>query len=80
MRLEPAHPPHAVDGTPIVLAFSIVLFAAAGVDQPGDAWARMDGRHKVLTAAFHGVTPRTAGFNSIDWPATHEGTSPLTTC
>jgi potassium uptake TrkH family protein len=59
--------------TLIVLAFSIVLFALLEWTNPA-TMGHMGTGQKVLTAAFHGLMPRSAGFSTVDVAHMHPGT------
>jgi trk system potassium uptake protein len=59
--------------TLIVLAFSIVLFALLEWTNPA-TMGHMDAGQKVLTSAFHGLMPRSAGFSTVDVAHMHQGT------
>jgi potassium uptake TrkH family protein len=59
--------------TLIVLAFSIVLFALLEWTNPA-TMGHMGVGEKVLTSAFHGLMPRSAGFSTVDVAQMHEGT------
>ena len=43
-------------------------------------WADMDTGEKVLSSIFQSITPRTAGFNTVDLPSMSEPSQSLTTC
>jgi trk system potassium uptake protein TrkH len=66
--------------TKIVILASAVLFALAPCVIAAFEWTNpgtlgpLDTEDKILTAWFHGVSPRTAGFNTIDIGALNEPT------
>ena len=68
--------------TKIVLAMTLVLTVGGSilfyVFEQGNLLAGMDMKGQVLSSLFGAVTPRTAGFNTIDTGAYSEGTRLLT--
>lgn len=59
--------------TLVVLVFSVVFFGALEWTNPGTL-GHMSVGDKLLTSAFHGVMPRSAGFSTVDVDHMHEGT------
>jgi potassium uptake TrkH family protein len=59
--------------TLIVLAFSVVLFALLEWTNPS-TMGHMGLGQKVLTSAFAGLMPRSAGFSTVDVSGMHQGT------
>ena len=59
--------------TLIVLAFSILFFAFLEWSNPG-TMGHMSVGQKILTSVFHGLMPRSAGFNTVDVSQMHQGT------
>ena len=65
-------------GTAALIVWGTATFAALEWNNPGtlglyDAWYE-----KLTVAWFQGVTPRTAGFNTADYAATHDATALMT--
>jgi potassium uptake TrkH family protein len=73
MRRWNLHTRLTLTTTVIVLAFSILFFALLEWSNPG-TMGHMGAGDKVLTSVFHGLMPRSAGFNTIDVSQMHEGT------
>ncbi|ANW03519.1 TrkH family potassium uptake protein [Bradyrhizobium icense] len=64
-------------GTAALLLWGTVAFAVLEWSNP-DTLGSMTVGEKLLSSWFQGVTPRTAGFNSIDFAKVQDGTSLLT--
>ena len=65
-------------GTPILIALSFIGFASLEWRNPGTLGA-IDGTFgRIQAAYFQAVTPRTAGFNSIDTTAMRDSTALMT--
>ncbi len=67
-----------LSGTPILIAAAFVLFAALEWRNPGTLGAIEGIWGKAQAAYFQAVTPRTAGFNTIDTAAMRESTALMT--
>lgn len=65
-------------GTLALIVWGSVSFAVLEWDNPGTLGAIDSGWGKVAAAWFQGVTPRTAGFNTIDTAAMRDETAFLT--
>ncbi|MDF0599854.1 potassium transporter TrkG [Psychromarinibacter sp. C21-152] len=61
-------------GTLILSAWGIVTFAALEWSNPGTL-GPLSGWGKVAASVFQGLTPRTAGFNTVEIGATHDSTT-----
>lgn len=72
------HSKMMLTGTPILIAISFVLFAALEWRNPGTLGAIDSAFGRVQAAYFQAVTPRTAGFNSINTAAMYDSTALLT--
>lgn len=70
------HTSIVLEGTALLL---VAGFAAFLLLEWGGAYAGADLRGKVLRAAFQAVTPRTAGFNTVDQAALSDATLAVTT-
>lgn len=65
-------------GTAVLLVWGTATFAALEWTNPGTL-AQFDGWHeRLMVAWFQGSTPRTAGFNTIDYARIHDATAFLT--
>ena len=62
-------------GTGALIAWGVATFAALEWTNPGTLGAYASPWDKLIVSWFQGVTPRTAGFNTIDIGATHDSTS-----
>ena len=62
-------------GTTALIAWGVSAFAVLEWTNPGTLGAYDSAWDKLLVSWFQGVTPRTAGFNTVDIGATHDVTS-----
>lgn len=65
-------------GTLALTLWAWVLFATLEWSNPGTLGAIDSTGGRLLAAFFQGVTPRTAGFNTVDTAQTHEATALMT--
>ena len=65
-------------GTAGLILWGWGTFAALEWSNPGTLGAFDDWRQKLLVAWFQGVTPRTAGFNTVNYAAVHDATAFMT--
>lgn len=62
-------------GTGILIPWSVLTFAVLEWNNPGTLGAFDSLGDRLMVAWFQGVTPRTAGFNTIDMAEMHDSTS-----
>ena len=65
-------------GTAALIAFAVLTFAALEWSNPNTLGLYDDPIDRWTVAWFQGVTPRTAGFNTADFAATHDATALMT--
>lgn len=67
-----------IAGTPVLILLALVGFAALEWDNPGTLGAIDGVGGKLQAAYFQAVTPRTAGFNTVDTAAMNDATALMT--
>ena len=67
-----------LSGTLGLIVFAFVMFAALEWRNPGTLGALPSAGDRLWAAWFQAVTPRTAGFNTIDTAAMHDSTTLMT--
>lgn len=67
-----------LSGTAALIVWAFVTFAVMEWTNPGTLGALPDVASKLLASWFQAVTPRTAGFNTLDYAQMHDSTTLMT--
>ncbi|MFW2543500.1 TrkH family potassium uptake protein [Primorskyibacter sp. 2E107] len=67
-----------IAGTLSLICFAFVMFAALEWSNPNTLGALPDAQSRLWASWFQAVTPRTAGFNTLDYGAMHDSTALMT--